>query len=256
LWQGQSPTKSRKGLRQALWRLKGFLENTGEQGATELVAEMDWIQFIPSNNWWLDTADFESTFAEINARRVRELSEADFHRLQEVVKLYQGDLLEGWYQDWCLIERERFQAMYLMCLDKLVQYCEVHHHYDAGLVYAADILRCDQAYERTHRQMMRLYYMSGARTQALHQYQRCQQALRKDLDIGPSDRTRQLHEQIRADNFTPPVFALGKVDLRPETAVEITNVLNQLEQVSEILNKIEYQVQQEIQALTSTLLRR
>jgi len=28
------------------------------------------------------------------------------------VDLYQGDLLEGWYQDWLLCERERLQNMF------------------------------------------------------------------------------------------------------------------------------------------------
>jgi len=40
--------------------------------------------------------------------------------LQEAVRLSYADLLEGWYQDWCLYERERLQNIYLLILDKLM----------------------------------------------------------------------------------------------------------------------------------------
>ena len=32
--------------------------------------------------------------------------------LEAAVKLYTGDLLEGLYTDWCLLERERFRLLY------------------------------------------------------------------------------------------------------------------------------------------------
>ena len=100
--------------------------------------------------------------------------------------------------------------MNLMLLDKLVQYCEIHQKYDAGLAYGWQILRHDHAYERAHRQLMRLYALSGDRTQALHQYQRCVNALQVELGVEPSARTRQLYDQIQADTFVAPLFAREK----------------------------------------------
>jgi two-component SAPR family response regulator len=93
------------------------------------------------------------------------------------VALYHGDLLEDWFQDWCLYERERLQNIYLAALDKLMDYCEASRDYDAGLAYGTRILRHDLARERTHRRLMRLYYLAGDRTSALRQYDRCVQIL-------------------------------------------------------------------------------
>ncbi len=62
--------------------------------------------------------------------------------------LYRGDLLEGWYQEWCLFERERLQNAYMLMLDKLMGYCEAHSEYEQGLVYGDLILRLDHASER------------------------------------------------------------------------------------------------------------
>src|SRR5205823_7801753 len=101
----------------------------------------------------------------------RDLDDRQVQLLLGAVQLYQGDLLEGCYLEWCLAERERLQRMYLAMLDKLMGHCEAHREYETGLDYGLRILRCEPASERTHRRMMRLQYLAGDRTAALRQYQ-------------------------------------------------------------------------------------
>jgi DNA-binding SARP family transcriptional activator len=162
--------------------------------------------------------------------------------------------LEGWYQDWCIFERERFQLMHLALLDKLVQYCELHQEYETGLNYGMEILRNDHAYERTHRQLMRLYALTGNRTQALYQYERCATALRDELGVEPSESTRELYEQIRLDTFRPPIFGMGQAISRKEEAdLSINEMVVRLEQLALMLKGIESQVQREIVALEGLL---
>ena len=62
------------------------------------------------------------------------------------------------------------------------------------------MLREDRARERTHRRLMRLYYLAGDRTGALRQYERCAAALRQELDVEPSRRTSELERRIRRDD--------------------------------------------------------
>jgi hypothetical protein len=38
--------------------------------------------------------------------------------------LYRGDLIEAWYQDWCIYERDRLQLTFLAMLEKLTADCE------------------------------------------------------------------------------------------------------------------------------------
>jgi DNA-binding SARP family transcriptional activator len=254
LWADQPATASRKNLRQTLWHLQSALKKTKNSSRLEVFIDDGWIHIRLPNDFWLDTAQLEQVFNAVNHKRARELSEEDFKTMQNAVGLYKGDLLEGWYQDWCIFERERFQMMHLMLLDKLVQYCEIHQKYDAGLAYGWQILRYDQAYERAHRQIMRLYFMVGDRTQALHQYERCVGALRDELGVDPSERTKQLYEQIRLDTFRPPRFAPEKVSARvDEIAPALDDVLNRLEQFALTLRRMEVQVQQEIVALENVL---
>ena len=254
LWADQPVTISRKNLRQTLWHLQSAFKEFKTSSRFELLIDDGWIHIRLPTDFWMDTAEFEQVFDLVNHKRARELSAEDFEAIQYAVDLYRGDLLEGWYQDWCIFERERFQMMNLTLIDKLVQYCEIHHKYDAGLAYAWQILRHDHAYERAHRQIMRLYSMSGDRTQALHQYERCVKALHDELGVEPSARTKQLYEQIQSDTFIPPLFALEKVAFRSgEVAPAFEDMLNRLEQFSLTLSRMEAQVQQEIVALEKML---
>jgi DNA-binding SARP family transcriptional activator len=254
LWGNQPDKKSRKYLRQTLWRLQSAIKASCRETELDLVVDDEWIQLNPSAALWLDIADFEQIFDRVKHKKAREMMLDDYTALEHAVNLYQGDLLEGWYRDWCLFERERFQGMHFTLLDKLVQYCEAHRKYDAGLAYGAEILRNDRAYERTHRQLMRLFYMAGDRTQALHQYERCVTALRDELGVEPSERTKWLYEQIRSDAFTPPPFAIGEsVPTTRETTSSLTDTLDHLKQFSEALVRIQFQVQNEITTLESKL---
>ena len=173
--------------------------------------------------------------------------------MRSVVDLYKDDLLAGCYQDWCISERERFQVMHLTLLDKLVQYCEMHQKYELGIHYGTEILRFDQAYERTHCQLMRLYMLTGNRTQALHQYDYCVNALQDELSVEPSVTTKQLYEQIRQDNFNPSLISdehmITKISLK--TTPALRGLLNDLNKVSARINVLEHQIQSEIVALGS-----
>ncbi len=169
--------------------------------------------------------------------------------LRDAVALYQADLLDGCYQDWCLYERQRLQHMYLTMLDKLMGYSEVHHEYEAGLSYGLQILRCDRAHESTHRKLMRLHYLAGNRTGALRQYEHCIDALNEELDAGPSECTLALYEQIRTDR--PIDLTIGSTV--PEVATPLPDVLKRLEHLQTFLIDIQSQVQQSIQAIEAAM---
>ena len=249
LWDNQPSAISRKYLRQTLWRLQAAIKAGADSADLELQIDNDWIQINITGNCWLDIAELEKVFDHIKEKKGQELSARHVKLLEYAVGLYKGDLLEGWYSDWCIFERERFQTMHLMLLDKLVQFCEIHQKYEAGLTYGIEILRHDHAYERTHRQLMRLYFMAGNRTQALHQYERCVVALRDELNVEPSRKTKQLYEQIRLDNFKPAAFEEKMVSKTKVKAMPaLRDVLHSLVEVSEVLSRLEQNIQEEIVA--------
>ena len=53
--------------------------------------------------------------------------------------------------------------------------------------------------EEAHRELMRLYALTGRRSEALRQFRRCSDAIRKELDAEPEDSTVQLYRKILSE---------------------------------------------------------
>ena len=241
LWQASSTSKSKKYLRQALWQMQQLLPI-----ARLIDAEPDWIRISPGAPYWLDVAEFERAFSQAEGVSGQQLSEAVATKLDRAVALYRGDLLEGWYADWCLFERERLQNMWLAMLDKLMSYCEATRQYEAGLAYGMRVLRADRAREQTHRRLMRMAYLTGDRTGALRQYDRCVTELEEELDVQPSRRTEELHQQILHDEIE-----VGRPE--GEHQLELMTVSNRLSQLQTILTQLHMHVGEDLDALDHAL---
>jgi DNA-binding SARP family transcriptional activator len=192
-----SVERARKSLRQALWQLRADLTGEGTSGAERLVHVTDgWAQFTMDEGVWLDIAEFELAAADPEDIVGSPSGVGDAKSIQ-AIELYRGDFLQGWYQEWCLEERERLRQIYLATLDSLIAHCELRRDVTAGVAYAVRALHTDPARECTHRALMRLYCLAGDRASALRQYERCVEALRHELRIEPDDETRELEREIR-----------------------------------------------------------
>ena len=255
LWSETTTAQSKKNLRQALWQLQSALGSQNEPANDRLLlVDSDWVQLNSEADLWLDVAVFEQAYSIVQKIPGQELDSQTAQLLQDTVQLYQGPLLEGWYQDWCLLERERLQSMYLAMLDKLMSFSEVHYDYETGLLYGMRIMCYDRARERTHRRMMRLFYLLGDRAEALHQYERCAAALEEELGINPSKSTIAIYKQIQADQLDEPAPTLVEVDTSPEIPVPpLLEVLGHLAQMQRSLAQLQNEVQQSIQMVEMTL---
>ncbi len=153
-----------------------------------------------------------------------------------------------------MLERERLQSMYLAMLDKLMSFSEGHYDYETGLLYGMRIMCYDRARERTHRRMMRLYYLLGDRAEALRQYERCAAALEEELGISPSKSTQALYRQIQADQLDEPSPIDIQFDTPPEVpAPQLLEVLGRLAQVQRSLSELQQQVEQSIHMVETAL---
>jgi DNA-binding SARP family transcriptional activator len=255
LWGGNPTVQSRKYLRQALWQLNSALESRlGAISKKVLEIEPDWVYLNTSSLVWLDVAEFEQAFVSVKGASGQELGPDKAQVLKDAVRLYDGELLEGYYQDWCLFERERLRNMLLAMLDKLMNYCEAHELYDDGLLYGANILRFDGARERTHRRMMRLHYLAGDRTAALRQYSTCVAALKDELQVAPSERTTDLYQQICAGHLakSPPISVGAESPQEKMPSAPLWPLVH-LKQLQATLASLQQQMGYDIQAIERLL---
>jgi DNA-binding SARP family transcriptional activator len=251
LWANRDASQSKKYLRQTLWQLQAAVDSQRSGGNTHFLrVDANWIALSHESDLWLDVVQLEHASSLVQGVSGRTMSCEMAAVLEGAVELYRGDLLEGWYQDWCVFERERLQNMYLVALEKLISFCEAQQSYDTGLAHASRILRCDRARERTHRRVMRLYALSGNRSAALRQYESCAVALAEELAVQPSHSTVCLYEQIRDDRFvTLGTGSPGGPQHTGEVNDLLSDVLDRLRRAKTALA----QVQEDIETVESAM---
>ncbi len=249
LWPHSTTEQSMKYLRHTLWQLQTVLDHRIQ------VTDSESLGLSPKAGLWLDVMEFEQAYARVQGISGEKLDEQGAQIMQEALKLYRGDLLEGWYQDWCLFERERLQRMYLSMLDKQMAYCEAHGQYELGLECGTCALRYDVAHERIHRRLMRLYYLAGDRTAALRQYERCVTLLREELGVDPSERTVALYRQIRSGRLMVRSQVIVSNDGSPpqEARPTLDETLHHLKQIQTVLAEVEYRLQDAIHTVEAAM---
>jgi DNA-binding SARP family transcriptional activator len=254
LWGDIATAQSKKYLRQALWLLQVSLRCHVEPAEKRiLLADSEWVQLNAGAGLWLDVDVFEQAYAAAQGVPSDRMDAPTVSALEKAVQLYQGELLEGWYHDWCLRERERLQAVYLAILDRLMGHCEARGSYEAGQHYGALSLRCDRARECTHQRLMRLHSLAGDRAGALRQYDRCVIALDEELGVKPSDATVALYDSLRGGQHSVRVIPFGERRPLAEGAPFLSDVLGQLSKIQDTLAALQRQVRAEIQTVENAL---
>jgi len=145
-------------------------------------------------NYWFDVEEFEALI-----ERARLLPPHDWQAdnlRQRAVALYHGDFLPEVERIWCLSKRETLRGMYLGALIQIGEYREARKEFDEAISWYRRALKVDELDESIHRRIMLCYYEADRPSDALAQYRHCQDILKQELDIEPSDETRRLYEQI------------------------------------------------------------
>ncbi len=190
LWPDSDESQARTNRRHLLHTLR----HAGPEAASCLAITPSSLQWRSDESTWLDVAAFDA--ALLRARGAE--SATAIPALQEAVALYRGDLLEGIYDDWLLVERETYRQRYGEALERLIALLEEAGDAAGAIETAALLLRHDPLHEAACRALMRLYAARGEPSRALRVYHACAAALERELGIEPAAETRALYDATLA----------------------------------------------------------
>jgi DNA-binding SARP family transcriptional activator len=248
-WGDSSDKRARSCLSTTLWRLRKILEPDHVPAGTYLVTTSTGeIGFNNESDHWLDVAVFENQVNHVLAKPYKSLESVEAEQVEEALSLYKGELLEEFYDEWALRERERLRSLYLSGQIQLMNYYRYHSAYELGLACARNILNIDPLREEIHREMMRIYCKCGQRTQALKQYETCIKILDSELGVPPMEETQILYEQISQKSDNNHLNPGSKED-----TVTAQKVLTRIQQTLHDFEKSAEQLQQSARALEKAM---
>lgn len=192
LWPDSTDAQAHTNLRTLVHRLRNALPDADHF----LKVERQTLCWQPDAPWTFDVMEFEHAMARAEQAEHAKDSRAERQALEAAVKLYQGDLLPGCYDEWILLERDRLYQMFLKALERLIVLLEQEHQYDAAIRVAQRLLRHEPLYETAYRHLMRLQAASGNRAGAMRTYTTCVKVLERELAVAPSSLTRDLYQRI------------------------------------------------------------
>ena len=212
LWPDSTEAQAHTNLRKALFQLRQVLPDINsflEPGKHSI----QWL--TPADaSWTLDVLTFEQALAEVEQAAQAKDMQALRRALEQAIRLYQGDLLPGCYDEWILAERDRLRQLFLAAATHLIPLLEEERDYAAAIGIAQQLLRQDALHEATYRQLMRLYALSGERAAALRVYHTCVTVLERELGAEPGKATQALYESLLqaetpSETKTGPLTARG-----------------------------------------------
>jgi ATP/maltotriose-dependent transcriptional regulator MalT/DNA-binding SARP family transcriptional activator len=145
-------------------------------------------------DYWFDVEEFDSLVERARLLPAHDWQAEELWR--RAVQLYGGELLPEVDRAWCVVRREELGDKHLEALVQLGQCHEARGAWESAINQYREALEVDGLREDIHRRIMQIYASVGRRSDAIAQYRICQEILRRELGVEPSEETRTLYQEI------------------------------------------------------------
>ncbi len=211
-------------------------------GADLLKVRRDAIRFARADDFALDVYLFRMHLNECTEHGHAQdaVCSRCLPALTAAVALYRGDFMQGFslpdspeFDEWQFFEAEQLRAEAMSALSRLVRGYVDHSEPDSALQYARRSLTLAPTHEAAHRDLMRLYAMTGNQAAARRQFEECTRILAAELNAAPDPETIQLCAAIKAGHF--PVSQSTTLRTVPDTLTEETAAARETVAANELL---------------------
>ena len=176
LWLESTDDHANASLRSTLWRL-------GRQDRALVDADGNLVRLAPEV-----TVDLHEV--QEQARAVLRDDRATAEILRRLCLA--GELLPGWYDDWVVIERERFRQLRLHALGSLCETLTGVGRYAAAIEAGHAAVAAEPLRETAHRLQIAAYLAAGNRSEAIRRYRLFRDLLEAELALAPSAQLEEL----------------------------------------------------------------
>jgi DNA-binding SARP family transcriptional activator len=181
LWAAAGIDRAAASLRTTLWRL-------GLQFPGLVLAERTHLALA-------DAVAVDAVAARDLARRV--ITEPTVAAATDVRTL-EADLLPELYDDWAVLEHERYRQQRLHALEAVTRACVERAWWGRALDAAATVVRADPFRESAHRVLIEVHLAEGNLVEARRAYERCHRLFMEELGVGPSPLLHSLVQRVPA----------------------------------------------------------
>lgn len=197
-WPDETDDRARTALRRALWGARSVLEPDGIPRGTFLITDGPYVGLADGPAVEVDVARFDHLLGWCSEEgRVNE----NVSLLEDAVRLYRGDFMDGYDYAWCEAERERLRLAFLSALERLMELHMRRREWRLAIAHGHMILQRDPLREHIHRHLMACYCSQGSRPLAIRQYRECEEVLQEELGIAPMVATQNLFGKIKSGEF-------------------------------------------------------
>jgi len=212
LWPEEDPEITRQRFRQVLSTLRRALQSLDESCDAFLLADRMSLR-LDAGLVETDVAEFEQ--AVRTGTQAADPQERVAHLL-EAVRLYRGELLPGYYDDWIPAERGRLAETYIEVLCRLATTQAELGDLDGALAHARRAVAADPLREESHCDLMRVYAAAGRPSEAMRQYRELERLLWKEMRSLPSSEVQALDQALRS--AAPADASSSLLSVRPMNA--------------------------------------
>ncbi len=184
-WPDTSETNARRSLRHELWHLRKALDVSSPPHSDLLLSDDLSLGIDPQSTYLLDVAILEGACS---------CSTCD--DLACSLDVYRGDLLPDFYDEWIGLDRERLHALFEQQVGRLLDCLRAEQRWSEILTWAERWIALGRSPEPAYRALMVAQSALGNRAQVAAVFERCLTALKKGLEVEPSEQTRSLYEQL------------------------------------------------------------
>ncbi|MBU1426021.1 MAG: hypothetical protein KKH12_03275 [Gammaproteobacteria bacterium] len=187
LWPQAEGDLAHQSFKVTLHRLRKLI------GADALVIQ-DGKLSLDARHAWVDAWAFERLLGALENASTEEDIAA---RVGQAIKLYGGAFLQSDEEAWALSLRERLRSKFLRIIGQATDCLCTQSHCAEALACYQKGLEIDPLAESFYQGQMQCHYCLKQPAAGLAVYQRCREALERELGVFPSSKTEELHTRLR-----------------------------------------------------------